>query len=283
MDKKTAQMFGTDAELIEINDASTEFSTLRPTLVASHLNAVKNAINKSQTDVKFFEVGHSFKNNGNDIQEQEVLIATIAGKFTERNWRNNQQNVSVFDIKSILERLMNILEINYRLQLNAPAYYHPGRSGTYIYQKDTTLAYFGEINPIILSQLGINIPVVCFELFLNNVSSLYKCKINEPIVLSQYQSVKRDFSFIVKKTVLATDIMSTIKKQHITEIKDIKIFDIYKSEEIGADNKAVALEILLQSDKETFNDEKISNISEKIVSAITKNCNGVLRDVNVRK
>ena len=280
MDSKTATMFGNETALIELNEASTEFSTLRPTLVASHLHAVKNAINKSQINVKFFEVGRDFKNNRTDVQEREVLIATISGKSTERNWLKSQQNVSIFDIKAILERLMNILEINYRLHLNAPKYYHPGRSGTYIYQKDTTLAYFGEINPKILSQFGINIPVVCFELFLDNVPSFYKHKIPTSIELSQYPMTTRDFSFIVNKTVLAADIINAIKKQHISEIKDVKIFDIYESEAIGAENKAVALEVQLQSDKETLKDEKISDISEKIVSSIAKNCNGVLRDAN---
>lgn len=282
IDRKTAEMFANAGELIDLQDASAEFSTLRPTLVASQLKAIKNAQNKSQRNSKFFEIGRSFKNEDGKVTEQTVLIAAMSEKVTARNWRKPQENVSVFDAKADLERLLNMLGLNYRLKVEAPAYYHPGRSGTFIFQKDTVLAHFGEIHPTILSQLEIAAPVVCFELFLDNVPEFFDAKVKKPLVLSQYQPTTRDFSFIVKKTVPASDIITAIQKQHIEEIKEVKIFDVYESEAIGIENKAIALEILLQSDKETLSDEKISAISEKVVSAVSKNCKGTLRDCSLK-
>ena len=280
LDRKTAELFATNDQLITIKDASAEFSTMRPTLVASHLTAIKNAQNKSQHNSKLFEIGRCFSNKNGGVAERTVLVATISEKTTHRNWRKPQEDVSVFDIKADLEQLLNMLSINYRLKLDAPTYYHPGRSGTYIFHKDTILAYFGEIHPMILAQLGINAPVVCFELFLNNVPEFFKQSIKKPIQLSQYQPITRDFSFIVKKAVHASDMTEAIQKCHITEIKNIRIFDVYESEVIGVENKAIALEVLLQSDKGTLSDDEINAISDKVISAITKSCNATLRDFN---
>ncbi len=278
IDRKTAEMFANDDELIDLHDASTEFSTLRPTAVASLLKAIKNSQNKSQKNSKIFEIGRCFKNENGKTIETKSLVVMSSEKLFSRNWRKPQENVSIFDIKALLEKILNMLGLNFRLHASAPSYYHPGRSGTYIFQKDTVLAYFGEIHPTIISKLGINGPVVCFELFLDAIPELFSYKLKKPLVMSQYQPTSRDFSFIIKKTISAADVLNAVKKQHIEEIQEISIFDIYESPSIGEDNKAIAFEVLLQSNKGTLLDDQISEISDKIVSAISKNCGGVLRD-----
>ena len=277
-DRKTAELFAPKSELIDLQDTSTEFSTLRPTVIVSHLKSIKNSQNKSQKNSKIFEIGRCFKVENEKAIEKITLVATMSEKFASRNWRKKQEDVSVFDVKADLERILNMLGLNFRLQKEAPSYYHPGRSGTYIFQKDTVLAHFGEIHPTILAELGINGPVVCFELFMDNVPELFEYKIKKPLTMSQYQATSRDFSFVVKKSVSSSDILNAIKKQRIDEIQNISIFDVYESPSIGSDNKAVAFEVLLQSNKGTLQDEQIAEISKKIIDAIAKSCDGVLRE-----
>lgn len=275
--RNTAKMFASDTELIDLQDASVEFSTLRPTIVVSHLNAVKNAQNKSQRNPKFFEIGRCFKNDNGKIIERRTLVVTMAEKSTSRSWEKVQKDVNAFDAKSILDRLLNMLGISCRLKTSAPEYFHPGRSGTYIYQKDTVLAYFGEIHPKVLVQMNITSPVVCFELLLDSIPEVFEQLIKKPMELSQYQSTTRDFSFVVKKSVSASDILNTIKKLRIDEIQDIKIFDVYESETLGNGNKAVAFELLLQSRKSTLSESRITAISDIITTSIEQNCAGHLR------
>ena len=277
LDENTAQLFADDSELINLQDSSSEFSSLRPTIIASHLKAIKNAQNKSQKNLKFFEIGKCFRNEQGRVVEQRVLAVTMSDKFTSRNWEKPQKDVSIFDAKSILERLLNMLDISYRLQTSAPYYYHPGRSGTYIYQKDTAIAYFGEIHPNILVQMDINVPVVCFELFLDNLSEFAEQKDKKPLKISQYQPTTRDFSFVVKNSISAMDIINAIKKLRIEEMQDIKIFDIYESETLGAGNKAIAFELLLQSQKSTLSEERIKEISGMVTESIEKKCGGQIR------
>lgn len=280
IDQKTAELFSEKENLIEIQDAlTTDFAFLRPSIIASHLKSIKNSQNKSQRNLKLFEIGKQFIKNKDEIIESSVLTATISEKLTERNWAKKQENVSIFDIKILLEKLINLCHVNTRIIPSAPKYYHPGRSGTYIFQKDTPLAYFGEIHPTILSDLGIIGPIVCFELFLDNLPEILTEKAKNPLIMSQYQAVTRDFSFIIKKSISANDILNAIKKLRIAEIKDIKIFDVYESSSIGNKNKALAFELLLQSDKSTLSEDQINDISQKVIKSVNNNCNGILRDV----
>ena len=279
IDEKTASIFAPPAEILNIMDPLTvEFSKLRPTVIASHLKSIKNSQNKSQKNSKIFEVGKRFYKINESIFEENTLVATISENKTNRNWRHKQEKVSVFDIKEDLERLLSIACSGFRISNEAPNYYHPGRSGSYIIQKDTVVAHFGEIHPSVLSSIGVSGPIVCFELFLDKLPKASENKAKQPIILSQYQPTTRDFSFIVNKDICANKILETIKKLRIDSIKNISIFDVYESSSLGDGKKAIAFEILMQSDKETLSEEQIKEVSEKIITAISKECNGILRD-----
>lgn len=278
IDKKTAELFTNSKNIVNIADIlSNEFAVLRPTLVASHLKAIIQAQNRSQNGLKIAEIGKQFNISNKKIVEENILIETIAEINKKRHWLNNEK-LSVFNIKEDLERILSIISSKLRINNKAPDYYHPGRSGSYIYQKDTIIAQFGEIHPSILSNLGIKGTVVTFEVFLDRIDKNKSKKIKKPIVLSQYQLVTRDFSFILDKSITASTLIECINKLHINEIKDINIFDVYESESFGKDKKAIAFEVSLQSNTETLNDEQIQIISDKIINSITVNCNGILRD-----
>ena len=278
IDKKTAELFTNSKNIVNISDVlSNEFAVLRPTLVSSHLKSIIQAQNRSQNKLKIVEIGKQFIIDNKKIVEDNILIGTIAEINKKRHWLNNDK-LSVFNIKEDLEKLLSI--INYKIRINdkAPDYYHPGRSGSYIYQQNTIIAQFGEIHPSILSSLGIKGTVVAFEIFLNRIDKNKSRKIKKPIILSQYQPITRDFSFILDKNINANKLIEYINKLHIREIKDINIFDVYESESIGKDKKAIAFEVSIQSDNETLNDEQIQTISEQIINSITLNCGGILRD-----
>lgn len=303
IDEKTAELFSPKEDIIHINDAlSGEFAVLRTTLVTVHLKAVLNAQNKTVPFLKICECGKQFyhgienelqaafkrelplhnelfkgdKNEHNKIIEENVLIGTIAEIAKPRHW-SNPNPISVFDVKADVESLIRNIGIKTRLNQVSSDYYHPGRCGSYVYQKDTCIAQFGEIHPTVLDNLGIKVPVYCFELFLDRIPQI-NTTIRPVSEVSPYQTVTRDFSFLINKTVNAGAVIETINKLNINEIKNINIFDVYESDNFGKDKKALAFELTLLSDKGTLANDTIQDISNKVIETITKKCNGKLRD-----
>ena len=51
----------------------------------------------------------------------------------------------------------------------APAWYHPGRSGTIQMGPQNKLAYFGEVHPRVLAAMDVKGPLVAFEVVLNAI------------------------------------------------------------------------------------------------------------------
>ena len=107
----------------------------------------------------------------------------------------------VFDVKA--DALAAIAAANgpfdsARISTDAPAYYHPGRSGV-LRLGANAIAYFGELHPIVLKRFGIKQRVVAFEVVLDNIplprASVGKAK--KKLELSQFQPVDKDMAFIL--------------------------------------------------------------------------------------
>lgn len=279
IDETSAQLFSNPENLTYIKDPlNSEFSVLRPSIIASHLKALKNNQNKSQYNNRFFEIGKTFEKINDKIVERNTITFTISQKNHERNWRENQRDVSIFDIKSEIEKILDILCVkNYSISNKSQKYYHPGRSGSYTFRKNEILCYFGEIHPSISSNMNIDGPVISCEFFIDNFENIIHNKKMGVLNISQYQPVTRDFSFIVDNNITSKQIVDSILKLKNDIIKDINVFDIYQSKEIGDNKKAIAIEVLLQSQKNTLTDDEIKSISDMIIESVSKNCCAVLR------
>ena len=59
-------------------------------------------------------------------------------------------------------------------------------------------------------------------------------KAKKKLELSQFQSVDKDFAFVVDKSVKAADLMATAKIADRDHITDVRIFDVYEGDNQGA-------------------------------------------------
>ncbi len=276
-DSDTCLLFLESESLIKLRKPLTnEFALMRPSVICSLLKCIKNNQNKNQMDCSFFEIGKKFSQKERTIQEETMLTIILTGKNHSRSWMENNRDVSIYDVRAMVEKILSSLEIaNYKITTDVvDNYYHPGRSGAYIFRKNEKISQFGEIHPNVLRNLDITGRVVAAEIFLDILPQFYSPKKKSTINLSPYQPVIRDFSFVVEKHIEVDSLISNIKKTNIPSLYNINIFDIYELEE---DKKAVGIEITFYPQKETLNESQISDISAQIIETIHKNCGGELR------
>lgn len=282
IDEETALQFTSKESLVYIDKPQTiDYAVMRPSLIASHIKALKINQSKSQKNSKFFEIGRSFRQKDGEIEQTNTVTLILSERnISIRSWRKKDFDVSVYDVKEILEKLLKLLKVkNFKISKDkTPEYFHPGRSGTVVIQKDTILAHFGELHPTLLKELDVRGPLACFELYLDVLPEIFPVSKKKQQPLSSYQPITRDFSFILDKEVFVGDIITSIEKLHIKEMMSINIFDIYESDSIGDNKKAVSFEVMLQSFVDTLSDENIRDISEKIINIVSTKFGGILRD-----
>ena len=79
---------------------------------------------------------------------------------------------------------------------------------------------------------------------------------------SNFQHSVRDFSFEVDKKLKSIDLVNYIKNIDRDIISDVKVFDNYENENL----RAIALEVIIQSDSKTLSENEINELSTKIIS-----------------
>ena len=82
---------------------------------------------------------------------------------------------------------------------------------------------------------------------------------------------------MVEKDFQAQDLLEIISNVDRSLIKNVKIFDVYKGENIPKDKKSIALKVTIQSDYKTLNEKDLNEISQKIISNVENKASAKLR------
>ena len=229
------------------------------------------------SDLTLAEVGHAY---AGDKPENETLRAAgiRRGAAVLRNVQGAKRDVDVFDVKadvlSVLE-VCGVAVASLQVVSGAPAWFHPGRSGTIQMGPQNKLAYFGEIHPRVLAVMDVKGPLVAFEIILNALpASKSKSNARAALNISDLMPVSRDFAFVVDDKVPAAELVKAVKGVDKVLIADVNVFDRYKLD--GA-KTSLAVEVTLQPREKTFTDAEIEALSAKIVATAAKAVGATLR------
>ena len=273
-----AKLFGGgQPELKLANPISSELSDMRPSLLPNLIAAAGRNMARGFNDLALCEIGHAYA--GDRPQDETLRAGGIRrGAAITRNWQGGARAVDAFDAKA---DALAVLEAagapaaSVQIVAGAPAWYHPGRSGTIQMGPQNKLAHFGEIHPRVLAAMDVKGPVVAFEVVLNAIpGSKSKSATRAALNASDLMPVTRDFAFVVDDAVESDRLVKAAKGADKALIGDVTVFDLFKLE--GA-KKSLAIEVTLQPRDKTLTDEEIEAVSARIVAMVEKATGGTLR------
>jgi len=165
---------------------------------------------------------------------------------------------------------------------DAPAWWHPGRSGRIGLGPKNILATFGELHPKVLDRMGVKGPAVAFTLWPERVPFAKGNKATRAaLAASDLQPVERDFAFVVDAGVEAASLVNAAAGADKALIAGVRVFDEFhgaKAEaQMGAGKKSLAITVRLQPTEKTLTDAEIEAVGQKIVDKVAKATGGVLR------
>ncbi len=280
-DEKLADMFRQHSEhLTLINPIATDLNEMRPSILPNLLSAVQSNVAKGFGNVALFEVGPEFF--GRKPGDQRLVAAGIRyGLTNAKHWSHNERNVDIFDVKADAIAAIaaaNGPADNAQITADAPAYYHPGRSGTLRLGKNV-LAYFGELHPTVCAKFGLKQRACAFEVYLDNIPLPRdgQSKARKKLELSPLQAVEKDLAFVVDKKVKAIDVITAAKTADRNLITDVRLFDIYEGDNLPQDKKSLAINVTFQPQDKTFTDKELEVLMQKVIVAVENKCGGKLR------
>src|SRR4029077_20550787 len=168
-----------------------------------------------------------------------------------RHWSSKAAEVDCFDAKGdAYAALAAAGAPTQALQVvpGAPAWFHPGRSGTIQIGPQNVLGHFGELHPRALDALGAEGPLVGFEMVLEKIPEpkAKATRAKPALELSPLQPVERDFAFVVERGVKAADIVRAAQSADRKLIAGVTVFDIYEGKGIEPGKKSIAIAVTIQ-------------------------------------
>jgi phenylalanyl-tRNA synthetase beta chain len=284
--KPQATLFGGGKpQLALANPIAAELSDMRPSLIPGLVSAAQRNADRGFSDTALFEVGQIFF--GDRPEDQFIAATGIRRAMAKpqgagRHWSAPEQMVDVFDAKAdALAVLAAAGAPAAALQVvpGGPAWFHPGRAGTIQIGPQNVLGHFGELHPRVLEALGAEGPVVAFEVILERIPEpRAKATRAKPVLeLSPFQPVRRDFAFVVDRSVKAGDIVRTAQSVDRKLITGVTVFDVYEGEGIESNKKSIAISVTIQPREKTMTDQEIDALAAKLVAEVAKRTGGVLR------
>ena len=276
-----ANLFGGSPKNIElVNPISTDLNIMRPSILPNLINAISRNSDKGYNNTSLFEIGPQF--SGENPDDENIVAAGIRSQQAKsRTWNEISRQVDVFDVKADVLAVLDQLGgpvANPQIMQGAASWYHPGKSGTFQLGPQKIIAYFGDIHPAILKAMNINIPMVAFEIYLDNAPiPKNTVRTKPPINLSTLQAVERDFAFVTEETIAAEQVVRAAFIADKQLIADVTVFDIFKGESVEAGKISIGITVKFQPKEATLTEEEIESICKKIISNVSKQTGGILR------
>ena len=285
-----AKQFGGGIRALKLaNPIAADMSDMRPSLLPGLLTAAQRNADRGFGDVAIFEVSGTYETDKPEGQRRVAGgirrgTASLAG--AGRMWSNAAKGggkpVDVYDAKADALAVVEACGLpmsNVQVVSGGPAWYHPGRSGTIMMGPKVVLGHFGEFHPKTLEALDVSGALSGFEVYLDVMPEPKKkaTRTKPALDLSPFQMVRRDFAFVVEKSVEAGSLIKAATSADRKLITGVNIFDIFEGASLGEGKKSVAIEVLIQPVERTLTDEDFEALTAKIVANVEKTTGGTLR------
>lgn len=284
--KSEAELLGGgDAALDLSNPISVDMSSMRPSLLAGLLTAARRNRNRGSDDIALFEVGQAYRGAAAEQQYTSaagVRTGTAGLTGAGRHWSAKAAAVNVFDAKADAIAVLGALGFDAskaQITREAGAAYHPGRSGALKLGPKVILAQFGELHPRIAAALGLEGPVVAFEVFLEALPpEKRKSRAKPQLAESNLMPLRRDFAFVLDAGVAAGDVVRAALGADKALIRAVNVFDVFEGGKLAEDGKkSLAIEVTLQPAEQALTDKEIEAVSHKVIAAVAKATGGEIR------
>ncbi len=261
-----------------VNPIASDKVALRHTLLSSVLDTV--ASNLRFTDrVTVFEIGAVYwPREGQPLpDEPRRLSIAMTGPRQVESWQATDRAVLDFwDIKGVVEVLVDRLHAGrVRYEPTDHPAYHTGRAANLIVG-DRLIGTFGELNPRVRQAFDLPPQPVCAAEFdLDTWLDASLMGAYQPA--SRFPVVREDIAVVVDEAVPVARVEATIWQAGSQLLREVRLFDLYRGEQIGAGRKSLAYRLVYQADDRTLTDDDATRIRAQIIEALERELNATLR------
>ena len=266
------------------NPLSEEQGVMRTSLLPGLLDTVKRNINKHNKNLKFFELGKVYFAEGfpeqSKLPVEKWTLGVVATGKREKSWAYGAEEYDFFYLKGVVENLLTGLgytedEYTFAAVCDLPGL-HPRRTAS-IRIKGKEIGVLGEVHPLVLEKYGIEQRVTMVNLEVEKLATEKITQKGLVVPITKFPAVARDLAIIVPEEVTTADVAALIKEQGNEWLKEVRLFDLYRGQQIKENSKSLAFSLTWQAPDKTLTDEEVNILHQKIEVALQEKFGAGLR------
>lgn len=249
------------------NPIGEDMSIMRTTLAPSMLSTLVRNIRRGNERARLFELANVYLAKELPLSEMPREEKTLSfGVYGEGE--------DFFSAKGVFEALASEFGFRFGYERAEKPFLHPGKCAKITYNGEE-VGYFGELAPDIAEELAIETSVFISELDYGRTESAFEGAIRFR-ALPKSPEAKRDLAIVVNEDILCADLERGIAEacKYVTAVK---LFDVYRSEQIGADKKSMAFSITFTPHENVFRPEDVDGYVKRILKSLREKFGAELR------
>lgn len=259
-----------------LNNLSTELDIMRPSMLETGLESVAYNLNRKNNNLRFFEFGRTYSTAGaGKYNEQDHLCLYLTGNTHEDGWKHKGEKMDFYLLKGIAAQLLQITGV--QVKDFATLQHSKFEAGLEAMIDGKNVLLLGVVHRNLLNRFEIKQPVF----FADFNWQLLSDKINSKGVsfseIPKFPAVHRDLAIIVSNTLQYETVEKTVQKIKLDKLRDIRLFDIFESEKLGAGKKSLAVSFTFSDEEKTLTDKEIDGWMNKIITTFEKDLQAEIR------
>ncbi|MEA2060556.1 MAG: phenylalanine--tRNA ligase subunit beta [Thermodesulfobacteriota bacterium] len=263
-----------------LNPISEDMSLLRTTLVPGLLQNMKLNLSKQTSTITLFETGNVFfaRQPGTQPLEKEMLAGIWTGEARSASWHCKKRECDFYDIKGVVEGLVNALGIKDFEFTRAPENQYPYLKKGYsalIKKGETVIGSLGKVDEKVLNAFSLKQDAFIFDIEIDRLREASPETISSS-PLPKFPSISRDITIIVDPDIFAGSVEAEIKKIKEKEplIEDVFLFDLYQKS--NTEKKSLSYRVVYRSFEKTLKEKKIKGLHARISKILVDKFNADL-------
>lgn len=250
---------------------------LRTTLMPGLLRALAaNVAGYRPSGVALFEVARTYRPAAELAEEELALAAVCWGARRLPSWAAPAEEWDFFGAKHVLVTALARIGVKgLRFARTSGAPFHPTRAA-HIALDSHPLGVIGEIHPDVCARFDIPERTVMFEIALAPVFARLagRAKAAE---IPRFPSTYVDLAVVVDAGVAASTVEETIRRSAAPELREVRLFDLYRGDQVPEGKKSLAFALELGSSERTLTDEDAAAVTGRVVNALRERVGAELR------
>ncbi|HEX9018086.1 MAG TPA: phenylalanine--tRNA ligase subunit beta [Anaerolineaceae bacterium] len=261
------------------NPMTSDRVVMRRSVLSSILDTLERNI-RLRDRLAFFEIGPVFlPQEGAELpNEPRRLVIAMTGLRQQPTWdQASKATMDFFDLKGIIEstlEMLHISKVTYQPAQNPS--FHPGKCAEIVIG-DVAVGTFGELHPLVKENYDFGAaPVLAADIDMEALAAAIPWQFASQVVPAQ-PPVLEDIAMVVSEDVPNAQVEELIRQAGGKMLADVRLFDVFRSEAIGAGKKSLAYSLTYQSPDRTLTDTDAAQIRQKIIRRLEQELAAKLR------